>query len=167
MLFSPPDFRQFTLDPNATDYRPRLSDGNTTVTNPPSNYQDFKVFCKESVCEQCYWEVEWSRRNGISIAASYESRNEYMLGHNGKSWNLLCGSTSYSFLHNKQEPKNPIEPSSSIIGVFVDHKAGIRSFYSVSDTAKLLHKIKTKFTQPLYLGFTVNSSSTVKLCHSK
>ncbi|KAF5900342.1 tripartite motif-containing protein 16-like, partial [Clarias magur] len=44
-------------------------------------------------------------------------------------------------------------PSSSRIGVYVDHSAGTLSFYSVSDTMKLLHRVHTTFTQPLYAGF--------------
>ncbi|XP_053089400.1 E3 ubiquitin/ISG15 ligase TRIM25-like [Pangasianodon hypophthalmus] len=174
---------QFTLDPNAADYHLRLSDGNTVVTNcqssmsyyiPPGSFQWFsQVLCRESVCKPCYWEVEWSGSNGVSIAVSYKdimrkgSGNECVFGRNEKSWNLQCYSSHCSFLHNNQETNIPIKPSSSRIGVFVDHKAGTLSFYSISDTVKLLHKINNTFTQPLYPGFTVNSSSTVKLRHSK
>ncbi|KAI5607504.1 finTRIM family, member 14 [Silurus asotus] len=54
----------------------------------------------------------------------------------------------------------------SRIGVYVDHSAGTLSFYSVSDTMKLLHKVQTTFTQPLYAGFGFSSihGSSVKLC---
>lgn len=129
----------------------------------------YQVLCKESVCSSCYWEVEFSGSNGVSVAVSYKdirrkgSGNECVFGCNDKSWNLVCHSSSYSFFHNNQETKIPIELSSSRIGVFVDYAAGTLSFYSVSDNAKLLHKVKTKFTQPLFPGFTVKPSSSVKL----
>ncbi|ROL41930.1 Tripartite motif-containing protein 16-like protein [Anabarilius grahami] len=40
----------------------------------------------------------------------------------------------------------------SVIGVYVDHSAGTLSFYSVSDTMTLIHRVQTTFTQPLYPG---------------
>ncbi|KAJ8278280.1 hypothetical protein GJAV_G00085880 [Gymnothorax javanicus] len=43
------------------------------------------------------------------------------------------------------------------IGVYLDHRAGTLSFYSVSDTMTLLHRVQTTFTQPLYPGFWVNT----------
>ncbi|KAI2646620.1 Stonustoxin subunit alpha [Labeo rohita] len=48
-------------------------------------------------------------------------------------------------------------------GVYVDVSAGTLSFYSVSDTMRLIHKVQTTFTQTLYSGFTLWSGS-VKLC---
>ncbi|KAJ8278249.1 hypothetical protein GJAV_G00085560 [Gymnothorax javanicus] len=54
------------------------------------------------------------------------------------------------------------------IGVYLDHRAGTLSFYSVSDTMTLLHRVQTTFTQPLYPGFWVyNCGSCVKLCDLK
>ncbi len=50
------------------------------------------------------------------------------------------------------------------IGVFVDHRAGTLSFYSVSDTMILIHTEQTTFTQTLYPGFRVYNGSLVKLC---
>ncbi|MCJ8731220.1 hypothetical protein PDJAM_G00196790 [Pangasius djambal] len=191
--------RQLTLDPNTAHQRLQLSDSSRMVTDTdiqtyneysyvkgyrrnivkqqewyehPESFNGYsQVLCSESVCEPCYWEVEWSGNKGVSIAVSYKdimrkgSGNECVFGRNKKSWNLQCCSSRCSFLHNNQETKIPIKPSSSRIGVFVDHKAGILSFYSVSDTVKLLHRVHTTFTQPLYPGFGLNHYSTVKLCH--
>ncbi|KAM9322965.1 E3 ubiquitin-protein ligase TRIM47-like [Pholidichthys leucotaenia] len=46
-------------------------------------------------------------------------------------------------------------PRSSRIGVFLDHSAGLLSFYSVSETMTLLHRVQTTFTKPLYAGLGV------------
>uniref|UniRef100_A0A3P9BJQ5 B box-type domain-containing protein n=1 Tax=Maylandia zebra TaxID=106582 RepID=A0A3P9BJQ5_9CICH len=46
-------------------------------------------------------------------------------------------------------------PRSSRVGVYLDHRAGILSFYSVSETMTLLHRVQTTFTQPLYAGLLV------------
>ncbi len=48
--------------------------------------------------------------------------------------------------------------------MFVDQRAGTLSFYSVSNTMSLIHKVQTTFTQMLYTGFYVNYGSSVKLC---
>ncbi|TNN47689.1 E3 ubiquitin/ISG15 ligase TRIM25 [Liparis tanakae] len=52
---------------------------------------------------------------------------------------------------------SPSSPRSSRLGVYLDHRAGILSFYSVSDTMTLLHRVQTTFTQPLYAGLRLNS----------
>ncbi|XP_062864599.1 E3 ubiquitin-protein ligase TRIM47-like [Trichomycterus rosablanca] len=65
--------------------------------------------------------------------------------------------------HNNKKTEIPTMPSSSRIGVYVDYEAGTLSFYSVSDTMKLLHRVQTTFTQLLYPGFCLSSGSKVKL----
>ncbi|MCJ8749922.1 hypothetical protein PDJAM_G00193100, partial [Pangasius djambal] len=77
--------------------------------------------------------------------------NECWFGGNNQSWSLWCSSSSLSFWHNNIKTDLRV-PSSSRIGVYVDHSAGTLSFYSVSDTMKLLHRVHTTFTQPLYAG---------------
>ncbi|XP_058251587.1 E3 ubiquitin/ISG15 ligase TRIM25-like [Hemibagrus wyckioides] len=175
-------FCQLTLDPNTAHVLLQLSDSNRMVTcirrsskqyrceNPESFYYHSQVLCSESLSGRCYWEVEWSGDNGVNIAVSYKdisrkgNGNECVFGRNDKSWSLLCQSPRYYFLHNNQETNIPINSTSSRIGVYLDHKAGTLSFYSVSDTMNLLHRVDTTFTQPLYPGFWLNTYSTVKLC---
>uniref|UniRef100_A0A672Q3Q7 Tripartite motif-containing protein 16-like n=1 Tax=Sinocyclocheilus grahami TaxID=75366 RepID=A0A672Q3Q7_SINGR len=129
-----------------------------------------QVLCRESVCGRCYWEVEWSGR-GVCISVSYKSisrkgrGDECAFGYNDQSWSLYCFPSSYckySFCHNYTETELTEVSISSRIGVYVDHSAGTLSFYSVSDTRTLIHRVHTTFTQPLYAGFRVYGS--VKLC---
>uniref|UniRef100_A0A673LH97 Tripartite motif-containing protein 16-like n=1 Tax=Sinocyclocheilus rhinocerous TaxID=307959 RepID=A0A673LH97_9TELE len=174
-------YHQLTLDPNTVNKRLRLSERNKVIiyTNKVQSYLDHpdrfddvcQVLCRESVCGRCYWEIEWSG-NGVSISVSYKSIGrkgqglECLFGCNGQSWSLICSPSKYSFRHNQMKTHLPVKPiSSSRIGVFVDHRAGTLSFYSVSDTMSLIHTVQTTFTQPLYPGFWVYSSgSSVKLC---
>ncbi|KAF4086451.1 hypothetical protein AMELA_G00106620, partial [Ameiurus melas] len=179
------DFLQYfcylTLDPNTVNHYLILSEKNRAVKYSERNqrYSDHperfdslpQVLCKESVCGRCYWEVEWSG-DGVFISVSYKGvrrkgrGDECVFGYNSQSWSLDSSSSSVSFLHNniKSDLRGP---ASSRIGVYVDHSAGTLSFYSVSDTMKLLHRVHTTFTQPLYAGFCVGSNSTVRFCDLK
>uniref|UniRef100_A0A8C2H3W7 Tripartite motif-containing protein 16-like n=1 Tax=Cyprinus carpio TaxID=7962 RepID=A0A8C2H3W7_CYPCA len=177
------DFLQYshrlTLDLNTVNKHLRLSESNRviTVTGTEQSYPDHpdrfdvgQVLCRESVCGRCYWELEWSGDKGVHISVSYKSMSrkgsakECGFGSNNKSWSLFCSSSRYSFRHNNIKTDLPVESISSRIGVFVDHSAGILSFYSVSDTMSLIHTVQTTFTQPLYPGFWVYVGSSVKLC---
>uniref|UniRef100_A0A3B4X554 B30.2/SPRY domain-containing protein n=1 Tax=Seriola lalandi dorsalis TaxID=1841481 RepID=A0A3B4X554_SERLL len=76
---------------------------------------------------------------------------ESLFGYNDKSWVLYCDQNSFSFMFNNI--KSPVSgPRPSRVGVYLDHTAGVLSFYSVSETMTLLHRIQTTFTQPLYAG---------------
>uniref|UniRef100_A0A673M8J7 Uncharacterized protein n=1 Tax=Sinocyclocheilus rhinocerous TaxID=307959 RepID=A0A673M8J7_9TELE len=132
-----------------------------------------QVLCRESVSGRCYWEVDYGQSERLGVSVSYKSisrkgrGNECKFGHNNQSWILLCSPPKYIFLHNNIKTKLIVASSSSRIGVYVDHRAGILSFYSVSDTITLIHKVQTTFTQPLYPGFSLGSNATVKLCNVK
>ncbi|XP_047674363.1 tripartite motif-containing protein 16-like isoform X2 [Tachysurus fulvidraco] len=177
-------FCSLTLDPNTAHRKLILSEENRVVTfnkrkqkysDHPERFDSWRqVLCKESVCGRCYWEVEWSGV-GVSISVSYKdiSRKggdyECVFGRNKQSWSLECSSSSLSFYHNNIKTDLRV-PSSPRIGVYVDHSAGTLSFYSVSDTMKLLHRVHTTFTQPLYAGFRFDwwsGSSSVRLCDLK
>uniref|UniRef100_A0A8C1W6Q7 Tripartite motif-containing protein 16-like n=1 Tax=Cyprinus carpio TaxID=7962 RepID=A0A8C1W6Q7_CYPCA len=172
--------RQLTLDLNTVNKLLCLSENNRviTATRRVQSYPDHpdrfdvyvQVLCRESVCERCYWEQEWSGDNGVRITVSLKSisrkgsSNECSFGCNDQSWSLYCSHSSYSFIHNNIWTNLPVKSISSRIGVFVDHSAGTLSFYSVSDTMSLIHTVQTTFTQPLYPGFGVYKGSSVKLC---
>nr|XP_003197979.1 tripartite motif-containing protein 16 [Danio rerio] len=172
-------YQQLTLDSDTAYKSLRLSEGNRVATrlryalrypNHPDRFDRFgQVLCTESVSGRCYWEVEWSGR-GVCVSVSYKTisrkgwGNECVFGCNDQSWSLYCSDTRCLFRHNNQGTELPIVSSSSRIGVYVDHSAGALSFYSVSDTMSLIHRVHTTFTQPLYPGFEVYKCSEVKLC---
>ncbi|XP_042602538.1 stonustoxin subunit alpha-like [Cyprinus carpio] len=169
-----------TLDPNTAHTDLSLSEENREVACVRKNqlYPDhpdrfdyyYQVLCRESVCGRCYWEIEWSG-DYVCISVSYKSisrkgrGDECRFGFNDQSWSLFCSSSSYSFRHNNIQTVLSVKPIiSRRIGVFVDHRAGTLSFYSISDTVNLIHTVQTTFTQPLYPGFWVYPGSSVKLC---
>uniref|UniRef100_A0A3Q3GH47 Tripartite motif containing 16 n=1 Tax=Labrus bergylta TaxID=56723 RepID=A0A3Q3GH47_9LABR len=154
-----------TLDPNTAQTRLLLSDENRKVTvmredqsysSHPGRFTDMcQVLSKESLMGRCYWEVEL--RGRVSVAVTYKnisragSSDECVFGRNDKSWMLYCNNNSYNFYNNKVS--TPVSgPESSRVGVYLDHRAGILSFYSISKTMTLLHRVQTTFTQPLHAG---------------
>ncbi|XP_064871597.1 tripartite motif-containing protein 16-like isoform X3 [Oncorhynchus nerka] len=167
---------QLTLDPNTAQTHLSLSEGNRKVTRTdqvqpypvhPDRFTYWcQVLCREGLSGRCYWEVE--RTGGVDTAVSYKdiSRTERGtdsgFGDNNKSWSLDCSSDGYWFRHNNVETKVS-GPQSSRVGVYLDHKAGTLSFYSVSDTMTLLHRVQTTFTQPLYPGFWLYYNNTAEL----
>ncbi|KAM9710073.1 tripartite motif-containing protein 16-like [Menidia menidia] len=158
--------RDITLDQNTANGWLLLSEGNRKVTwmdehqsypDHPYRFIDWcQVLSRESLTGRCYWEVEW-RGGGVDVAVAYKSisrkgtGNESGFGYNDKSWALYCGGNSSTFRFNSIETSLSAPPSSRV-GVYLDHRAGILSFYSVSETMTLLHRIQTTFTEPLYAG---------------
>ncbi|XP_033478003.2 tripartite motif-containing protein 16-like [Epinephelus lanceolatus] len=173
--------RHITLDPNTANKYLLLSEGNRKVTRMseqqsyskhPDRFTDWcQVLSRESLTGRCYWEVEWSGRGGVSVAVAYKNISraggECGFGRNYKSWSLDCVNNSYYFYHNKVQ--TPVSgPRSSRVGVYLDHSAGILSFYSVSETMTLLHRVQTTFTQPLYAGLCLYyPGDTAELCELK
>ncbi|XP_071395414.1 E3 ubiquitin/ISG15 ligase TRIM25-like [Centroberyx affinis] len=171
---------QIALDPNTAGTRLSLSDGNRKATcmskeqlyssHPDRFTYWWQVLSRESLAGRYYWEVERSGK-GVSIAVTYKdiSRigNESRFGCNDKSWTLDYYNNSYQFIHNNIETPIP-GPQSSRVGVYLDHRAGILSFYRVSETMTLLHRVQTTFTQPLHPGFTLYYvGDTAELCKLK
>ncbi|XP_044075670.1 tripartite motif-containing protein 16-like [Siniperca chuatsi] len=173
--------REITLDPNTAHAYLLLSEGNrkATVMREDQSYSShpdrFTVCCqvlsRQSLTGRCYWEVEWRGRVSVAVAYKNISRagrlNECGFGFNDKSWALYCDNNSYNFWYNNV--KTPVSgPRSSRVGVYLDHSAGILSFYSISETMTLLHRVQTTFTQPLYAGLQLFSSgATAEFCKLK
>ncbi|XP_034412234.1 tripartite motif-containing protein 16-like [Cyclopterus lumpus] len=174
--------RDITLDPNTADTLLLLSDGNRKATimmehqsysSHPDRFTSYsQVLSRESLTGRCYWEVKW-RGGGVDVAVAYKSisrkgnGDECVFGYNNKSWALRCNKNSCNFQYNKVQ--TPVSgPRSSRLGVYLDHRAGILSFYSVSETMTLLHRVQTTFTQPLYAGLHPFSyGDTAELCNLK
>ncbi|XP_039662945.1 E3 ubiquitin/ISG15 ligase TRIM25-like [Perca fluviatilis] len=174
--------REITLDPNTAHTRLLLSEENRKATlmrqrqsyssHPDRFTKMYQVLSRESLTGRWYWEVERNRE--VSVAVAYKNirraggSGECGFGFNDKSWALHCYNNKYIFLSNNVQ--TPVSgPWSSRVGVYLDHSAGILSFYSVSETMTLLHRVQTTFTQPLYAGLMVYCSygASAELCKLK
>ncbi|XP_012717846.2 tripartite motif-containing protein 16-like [Fundulus heteroclitus] len=171
---------EITLDPNTAYNYLVLSEGNKKVTrmNEPQSYSNHpdrftgwpQVLSGESLTGRCYWEVEW--RGGVYIAVAYKNISragggeECGFGFNDKSWALNCYQKGYEFVRN--DIRTSVSgPVSSRVGVYLDHRAGILSFYSISKTMTLLHRVQTTFTQPLHAGVWVSVRGSAEFCKPK
>ncbi|XP_023194024.1 E3 ubiquitin/ISG15 ligase TRIM25-like [Xiphophorus maculatus] len=169
---------EITLDPNTANTELRLSEGNRKATlmdhrqfysSHPNRFTGYpQVLSRESLTGPCYWEVEW--RGSVSVAVAYKSigragwGDECGFGNNDKSWALDSSQNKSKFWHKKISTSIS-GPVSSRVGVYLDHRAGILSFYSVSETMTLLHRVQTRFTEPLLPGVLVyNSGSSAEFC---
>ncbi|XP_059181965.1 tripartite motif-containing protein 16-like protein [Centropristis striata] len=172
--------REITLDPNTAHTHLLLSEGNrkVTVTRKQQSYSDHpdrfthqqQVLSRESLTGRCYWEVEWS--GIVHVAVSYKNisragrSDDCLFGSNNKSCALECTNNRYNFQYNKVQ--TPFKgPGSSRVGVYLDHSAGILSFYSVSETMTLLHRVQTTFTQPLHAGVGLWFGGSAEFCKVK
>uniref|UniRef100_A0A9J8CJX2 Tripartite motif-containing protein 16-like n=1 Tax=Cyprinus carpio carpio TaxID=630221 RepID=A0A9J8CJX2_CYPCA len=177
------DFIQFlvplSLDPNTAHRNLWLTEQNKAVACiiEPQSYPEHpdhfewwaQVLSKEGLTGRCYWEMVWRGQYGVDLAVSYKDINrtgqgdDSGFGYNRHSWSLDCSIFRYALVHNNEETEISV-PLTHRIGVYLDHRAGQLSFYSVSDTMILLHKVQARFTQPLYPGFGLFQGSTAKFC---
>ncbi|XP_033961127.1 tripartite motif-containing protein 16-like [Pseudochaenichthys georgianus] len=172
--------QEVTLDPNTAYDWLVLSEGGRKATlvgqqcysSHPDRFTEWpQVLSRESLTGRCYWEVE--RGGGrVCVAVSYKNiireGDGCRFGFNDKSWALDCKQNGYSFCYNNIET-TVSGPWSSRVGVYLDHRAGVLSFYSVvSDTMTLLHRVQTTFTRPLHAGVWVcDKRDTAEFCKLK
>ncbi|XP_014882831.1 tripartite motif-containing protein 16-like [Poecilia latipinna] len=173
--------REITLDPNTAHNNMVLSEGNKKVTwmnqrqsypSHPDRFTHFiEVLSKESLTGRCYWEVEWSGL-GVFVAVAYKNisragdGNECRFGYNDKSWAFSYYKKTSKFGHNNIWTAIS-GPVSSRVGVYLDHRAGILSFYRVSKTMTLIHRVQTRFTEPLHAGVSVFPGGSAKFWKAK
>uniref|UniRef100_A0A3B4VF43 B30.2/SPRY domain-containing protein n=1 Tax=Seriola dumerili TaxID=41447 RepID=A0A3B4VF43_SERDU len=174
--------QEITLDSNTAHTRLSLCVRNRKATlmnedqlypsHPDRFLEMWQVLSTNGLTGRHYWEVKWSGMVFIAVAYKDISRTGTMdecgFGFNDKSWALRCYSGTYEFRHNNNSTSIS-GPKSSRIGVYLDHRAGTLSFYSVSGTMNLLHRVQTTFTQPLCPGFWLPSciGGTAELCELK
>lgn len=167
------DFCQLQLDPNTAHKQLILSEGNRRASHAhevqkypdhPERFDEYcHVMCREGLRGRCYWEVECIG-DDWSVAVSYKgisrkgNGDDCRLGFNNKSWRLTHCQQSFYVRHNQKQVN--ISPFKfSRIGVYLDHKAGILSFYSISKIMTLIHRVQTTFTEPLYPAFGIGEGS--------
>ncbi|XP_016521141.1 protein NLRC3-like isoform X4 [Poecilia formosa] len=171
---------QLTIDTNTVSRKLKLSEDNRKATrveelqsypDHPDRFDGPHLLCATGLTGRCYWEVEWERN--VRIAMSYRGirrrggGDDCMFGFNNQSWSLSCSDCDgYTAWHNKEVTPIWSSSVSHRVAVYVDCPAGILSFFRVSSDSLIhLHTFNTKFTEPLYPGFTLCINSSVNLLH--
>ncbi|MED6238601.1 hypothetical protein ATANTOWER_025768 [Ataeniobius toweri] len=132
------------------------------------------LFCN-GLTGRCYCEVEFEGQALLSVSYKRIKRkgntHDCLFAWNDHSWSLRCTDNGvFSVLQNKAETTVSVSSSiSNRVAVYVDHPAGILSFYRVSSDSLIhLHTFNTTFTEPLYPGFgfglLYTSGSWVSIC---
>ncbi|XP_014896904.1 tripartite motif-containing protein 16-like isoform X1 [Poecilia latipinna] len=174
--------QEITLDPNTAQMNLLLSEGNRKVTlmkqsqfypdHPERLSVKFQVLSKQSLSRRCYWEVQWGGQGGRGsyVAVAYKDvyKTDSVFGQNDTSWSLFCCPNNHQFWYNSI--RTPIPGSEfSRVGVYLDQPAGTLSFYNVSESMILIHRVQTSFTQPLYAGIQLwfSIGDTAEICKLK
>uniref|UniRef100_A0A672F5M9 B30.2/SPRY domain-containing protein n=1 Tax=Salarias fasciatus TaxID=181472 RepID=A0A672F5M9_SALFA len=175
VLLSPPapvtreDFLKYsceiTLDVNTAHNNLMLSNSNRKVTAKllqlhPLSAERFtespQVLSRERLGERCYWEVECRGQN-VSVAVASKnadrvgSEEKCNFGWNDKSWALYCGYSGCFFWYNSIKTEVSRFPAFKV-GVYLDQRAGALSFFHISDSMTLLHRVHARFPPPLLAG---------------
>ncbi|XP_039671182.1 tripartite motif-containing protein 16-like [Perca fluviatilis] len=158
-------WRDIRLDPNTAHPKLVLSKGNRKATaveeeQPYRRHKDrytttLQVMSRGSYAGRCYWEVECFGRFYVAVSYKGVRRKKKAtacaFGLNDKSWVLDCSQHKYTFVYDSED--TPVSGHEvTRLGVYLDHSAGTLSFYSITKTMTLLHRVQTTFTQPLYAG---------------
>lgn len=134
----------------------------------PDHSERFEYWCPQLLCTdsidgRSYWEVEWSGR--VYIALSYREINrrgkikDCLFGWNDQSWSLVCSEDGYAVWHN-DEMTSVSSSVSQRVAVYVDHSAGIISFYKASSDSLIhIHTFSNTFKGRLLPGFGFWSGS--------
>ncbi|XP_051535193.1 E3 ubiquitin/ISG15 ligase TRIM25-like isoform X1 [Myxocyprinus asiaticus] len=170
-------FCELHLDPNTVHKNLTLSEGNRKASysdkvqqypDNPERFDEFPyILCTEGLYGRCYWEVECSGKNW-SVAVSYRgigrkgASHNSRLGFNKKSYRFGYYQNNVYFIHDGMKVRIPAVCSSRI-GVYLDHRAGTLSFYSISKKMTLIHRVQTTFTEPLYPAFRSDSGSSIRI----
>ncbi|XP_058626904.1 tripartite motif-containing protein 16-like [Onychostoma macrolepis] len=172
-------FYELHLDLNTAHRNLELSEDNRKIVSSdeaqqyPDQPERFNerpyILSRDGLYGRFYWEVECSG-DEWAVGVCYlgirrkGSTDDCALGFNKMSWRLGYYLKKFSFIHAQE--KVPI-PVVSRIGVYLDHTAGSLSFYSISNTMTLLHRVKTTFTEPLYPAFKVGAGSSARIIDLK
>ncbi|XP_075893223.1 uncharacterized protein LOC142895810 isoform X2 [Nelusetta ayraudi] len=148
----------------------RLQSGTPPARRRPNRFMRRRqLLCRDALCAaRCYYEVE-VEGDRVEIALAYRGIDRKSLGklsafgENDKSW-CLSRSSVYSFSHNSNSRTLQAEPVHQKVGVYLQHREGLLSFYEVADGMRLLHRVRVSFTQPLYPGFWLGENCRIRIC---
>ncbi|XP_077358509.1 tripartite motif-containing protein 16-like isoform X2 [Festucalex cinctus] len=153
----------------------RITDDVTCpVLDGPDRFEYMpQVLCKEGILGcRAYYEVQCSGWVVVGLASERAGRRNKDgscgLGDNEDSWCLGWSGSSYLAWHDGHISEIRDVPKSSVLGVYIDHPAGILNFYAVEeDEVTLLQQIKSGFVEKMMPGvwLGVHSDCVIRSCN--
>lgn len=143
-------------------------------TRPAHRHPDRFMRRKQLLCRQalraprCYYEVE-VEGDHAEIALAYRGIDRKSLsvlsafGGSDRSWSL-DRSKFYSVSHGGASVRLGARPAHKKIGVYLQLREGLLSFYEVADGMMLLYRVEASFTEPLYPGFWLGEKCCIRIC---
>ncbi|XP_057682863.1 tripartite motif-containing protein 16-like protein [Corythoichthys intestinalis] len=138
------------------------------------------VLCKERIQGfRAYYEVQCSGWVVVGLASESTGRRNKDgscgLGDNENSWCLGWSGSSYHAWHDGHISEIPGIPRSPVLGVYIDHPAGILNFYAlevgedgtVADEVTVLQQIKSPFCDKMIPGvwMGMHSDCVIRRCN--
>ncbi|CAI5681752.1 unnamed protein product [Oreochromis niloticus] len=179
-----PGFKKYacelTLDPSTAHKNLLLSEGNRKVTwvkeeQPYPDHTERFDRCQQVLCEQglkgrCYFELEVSEPFCVGLTYRNIGRkgdvDACKLGHNDKSWCLICSDDGCFVWHNKEKVCVSSQClRSSRVAVYLDWEDKSLSFYRISSGSLIhLHTFETTFADVLYPAVALHTHSSALFC---
>lgn len=128
------------------------------------------VWGGQELSGRCYWEIQAFEPFNIGVAhLSRELEEaEFRLGENKTSWSFVCSEEGCYAFHNNVRTSvlSTHCSSSSRLAVYLDHPAGVLSFYRVSGESRtLLHTFREEFMKDLFPAADLMPKSSAKFYH--
>lgn len=160
----------FSWDTQQAHARVQFSEHERKVSHFEETPDHVLVWGGQGLSGRCYWEIQASELFNIGVA--YLSREiedaEFRLGKNKKSWSFVCSEEGCYVFHNNIRTAVPSAhcSRSSRLAVYLDHPAGVLSFYRVSaESRTLLHTFREKFLKDLFPAADLRPKSSAKFYH--
>lgn len=145
------------------------SNSQPTHRHPGRFMRRRQLLCREALrAARCYYEVEVEGDDAeIALAYSGMDRKSFSklsaFGGNDKSWSL-DRSKFYSVSHGDASVRLVLRPAHKKVGVYLQLREGLLSFYEVAGAMTLLHRVEASFTEPLYPGFWLGEKCCIRIC---
>nr|XP_009664544.1 PREDICTED: tripartite motif-containing protein 65 [Struthio camelus australis] len=174
------DHRNLTFDAETANKYLRLSSRNQRAKHPRSadsqqqdhaaRFELWQGLCVQSYGQgRHYWEGKVSGHSVIvgvtyrGIPRKRQPGHKFNIGLDGGSWGLQVREDCYLAWHKGRSEKIQ-ERLYEYLGVSLDYRTGILSFYGLGDRTQLIHTFHHIFTEPLYPVFWLCEGRTITLC---
>ncbi|XP_077110726.1 E3 ubiquitin/ISG15 ligase TRIM25-like isoform X2 [Ranitomeya variabilis] len=133
----------------------------------PQNFVVYQVLSFQRFFGRCYWEVETGDNRSWRIGVVYPSigmkKPKCRIGDDAKSWCLCRFKHQYSVRHDGRKITLSKKVSALRLGVYLNSKAGILSFFELGDPIEKLYTFNTTFSGPVHAALYIGERGWLKI----